>query len=82
MNKNEMMAKMAKHIEDDLHNAARFIAGEVYDMLCTYEQTMIDKVLEIIDTAQTYKMFEGQEDTYIDKKVLREVVEALRGEQK
>ena len=39
-----------------------------------------DRVLEIIDTAQTYKMYPGQEDTYIDKRVLREAVEALRGE--
>lgn len=39
----------------------------------------IDKVLEIIDTAQTYKMFEGQEDTYIDKRVMREAVEAMKG---
>lgn len=35
-------------------------------------------VLEIIDTAQTYKMFVGEEDTYIDKRELREAVEELR----
>lgn len=37
----------------------------------------IDKVLEIIDTAQTYKMYPGEEDTYIDKSVIREAVKAL-----
>lgn len=75
MNRNEMAAE---HIEDELHNAARNIAGEVNVMLYACEQAMIDKVLEIINTAQTYKMFEGQEDTYIDKRVLREAVLALR----
>lgn len=44
-------------------------------------EDVIDKLLEIIDTAQTYKMYPGQKDTYIDKRVLREAVEALRGEQ-
>lgn len=41
----------------------------------------IDNVLEVIDTAQTYKMFEGQEDTYLDQRELRKAVLALRGEQ-
>lgn len=39
----------------------------------------LDEVLEIIDTAQTYKMFEGEEDTYLDKGVLREAVMELKG---
>lgn len=42
------------------------------------EDTFFDKVLEIIDTSQTYKMTAGEGDTYIDKRVLREAVEALR----
>lgn len=39
----------------------------------------IKAVLEIIDTAQTYKMQEGETDTYIDKRVLRDAVKALKG---
>lgn len=41
------------------------------------EFVALDRVLEIIDTSQTYKMFAGEEDTYIDKRELREAVEAL-----
>lgn len=37
-----------------------------------------DKVLEIIDTAQTYKMYPGEEDTYIDKMVIRKAILALK----
>ena len=40
----------------------------------------IDAVLSLIDAAQTYKMTAGEEDTYIDKRALREAVEALREE--
>lgn len=43
------------------------------------DNSKIDCVLEIIDTAQTYKMFEGQEETYLDKRVLRDAVQALKG---
>ena len=42
------------------------------------ESALLDRILEIIDTSQTYKMTAGEEDTYIDKRVLREAVEALR----
>lgn len=37
----------------------------------------LDNILGLIDAAQTYKMTAGEEDTYIDKRVLREAVEAL-----
>lgn len=42
------------------------------------EAKAINRILEIIDTSQTYKMTAGDTDTYIDKRVLREAVEALR----
>lgn len=40
-----------------------------------------NEVLEIIDTAQTYKMYPGEEDTYIDKRVLREAVMEMKGDE-
>lgn len=41
------------------------------------KKIIINAVLGLIDAAQTYKMQEGDADTYIDKRVLREAVEAL-----
>ena len=41
----------------------------------------INAVLSLIDGSQTYKMTEGEEDTYIDKRVIREAVKALREEE-
>ena len=49
-----------------------------WDMEVT-KSAVIHDILEIIDTAQTYKMYPGQEDTYIDKRVMREAVLALKG---
>lgn len=40
----------------------------------------INAVLSLIDGSQTYKVTSDEEDTYIDKQVLRETVEALRKE--
>lgn len=55
-------------------------ADRLWELSIEYgRSTALDEVLDIIDTAQTYKMFEGQEDTYLDKMVLKEAVEALRG---
>lgn len=44
------------------------------------KKIIINAVLGLIDGSQTYKMASGEEDTYIDKRVLREAVEALREE--
>ena len=44
------------------------------------KKIIINAVLDLIDGSQTYKMTAGEEDTYIDKRVLREAVEALREE--
>lgn len=38
------------------------------------------QVLSLIDGSQTYKVTSDEEDTYIDKQVLRETVEVLRKE--
>lgn len=61
-----------KHPKSDMSNVYKIrINGKVY--------LAADRVLEIIDTAQTYKMYPGQEDKYIDKRVMREAVLALKG---
>ena len=39
----------------------------------------IDRVLEIIDKAQTYKMEVGSTDLYVDREELREAVLTLKG---
>lgn len=41
----------------------------------------MDKMLEIIDKAQTYKMAVGSTDLYIDREEFRNEVLALKGEQ-
>ena len=64
---------------DFVHIGDAILCKDCYKKI-TVDSTL-DDVLEIIDTAQTYKMYPGEEDTYIDKSVLREAVEALRGEQ-
>ena len=40
----------------------------------------IDRVLEIIDEAQTYKMAVGSTDLFIDREAFRDEVLALKGE--
>lgn len=40
--------------------------GERFDVVID-GYVSIDRILDLIDTSQTYKMFAGEKDTYIDK---------------
>ena len=63
---------------------AELIGAYTMDLFDTvYEKVKretIEDVLSLIDGSQTYKMAAGEKDTYIDKRVIREAVEALREE--
>lgn len=45
------------------------------------ENAVIDRVLEIIDKAQTYKMEVGSTDLYVDREALKEDVLDLKGDE-
>ena len=74
----EKVGGSRKHIEIEV----RVKADYVIDFMKEIQEKTINEVLDLIDTAQTYKMASGDTDTYIDKRVLKEAVEALaEGEQ-
>ena len=77
MNKNNVAAK---HIEDQLHNAAQNIANEVAIMLYAREQATLDKVLEAIHELEQENIgHDGSHEYESACKDFRAAVEALRG---
>lgn len=69
----EKVGGSRKHIEIEVCVKA----DHVIDFMKEIQEKIINEVLDLIDTAQTYKMEAGETDTYIDKQALRDAVEAL-----
>lgn len=74
------MSKLSELTEQITNLIDVYTVGMFDAVYKTANRETIEDVLNLIDAAQTYKMTSGEEDTYIDKRVLREAVEALREE--